>query len=317
VFPVGFGLLVTLLLIAFTNADTRPLALAMFGLGSFVVASVIQEIYRGTAARRAITRDPWPVALLALIRRNRRRYGGYIAHLGLAVMLIGAAASSSFQHSRNATLTPGQSVSVDGYVFHYVRPTAVAKPERISFGAVLNVTKGGSHVTTLRTSQGFYPADNDADGFIGQFFDSANADSTIGLDAGPLRDIWSVAAANLTPLAGDINKGDRLFASEYDSFVKRAEKFPAAEQQAELTDLENKYDFWEERDVLVNEIVSQYTKHAYPIQFLLIVSPLVTWLWGGAFIIALGGLISLWPSPLAIRRRSLAVSRSRVARELV
>ena len=52
-------------------------------------------------------------------------------------MLIGVAASSSFQHSRNATLRPGQSVSNDGYVFRYVRPTASTTPERISFGAVI------------------------------------------------------------------------------------------------------------------------------------------------------------------------------------
>ena len=67
--------------------------------------------------------------------------------------------------------------------------------------------------------QSFYPSTNGADGFIGRFFDSANADSTIGLDAGPLRDIWTVAAANLTPLAPLINKGDRLFASDYNAIV--------------------------------------------------------------------------------------------------
>ena len=42
-------------------------------------------------ARRAMTRDPVPVAFVQLIRRNRRRYGGYIVHAGLAVLLIGVA----------------------------------------------------------------------------------------------------------------------------------------------------------------------------------------------------------------------------------
>ncbi|HTW12398.1 MAG TPA: cytochrome c-type biogenesis CcmF C-terminal domain-containing protein, partial [Solirubrobacteraceae bacterium] len=319
VFPVSFGVLVTLLLIIFTNADSKPLALAMFGLGSFVIASVVQEMYRGTAARRAMTHDIWPVALLALIRRNRRRYGGYIAHFGLSVMLIGVAASSSFQHSRNVTLVPGQTASVDGYLFHYVRPTATATPEKVAFGAVIDVTKHGSQVTTLHTDQGFYPSTSGSDGIIGRFFDSANADSTIGLDAGPLRDIWTVAAANLQPLLPLINKGNKLFASEYNAAVSEVQKLPAAEQSAELTAVLNKLDFWTARDLAVEGIVHQYTKHAYPIQFLLIVSPLVTWLWVGAFIIALGGLIAIWPAPLALRRRSLAVGRERqpVARELV
>ena len=80
-----------------TGAGRKPLAVVMFGLGAFVIGTVLQEFYRGTSARRAMTGDAWPVAVGALVRRNRRRYGGYIAHFGFAVMLIGVAASSSFQ----------------------------------------------------------------------------------------------------------------------------------------------------------------------------------------------------------------------------
>jgi cytochrome c-type biogenesis protein CcmF len=313
VFPVAFGVVVTVLLLTLTNAGTKPLALAMFGFGAFLMASVAQEMYSGTAARRAVTKDIWPVAWLGLVRRNRRRYGGYIAHFGLAVMLIGVAASSSFQHSRNATLRPGQSVSNDGYIFHYVRPIAVTSAERVSFGAVIDVTKGGKQVTTLRTEQSFYPSTSSSVGIIGRFFDSANADSTIGLDAGPLRDIWTVAAANLQPLAADINKGDKLFAGYMNSLLAKTTHMTATQQNTYIDDS----GIYALRDEAVNGIVSQYTKHRYPIQFLLIVAPLVTWLWAGAFIIALGGLISMWPAPLAVRRRSPSVSRSRAARELV
>jgi cytochrome c-type biogenesis protein CcmF len=321
IFPVSFGVVVTIALVALTNADSKPLALTMFGFGAFLIASVAQEMYSGAAARRAMTRDAWPVAFVALVRRNRRRYGGYIAHFGLAVMLIGVAASSSFQHSRNATLRPGQSVSNDGYVFHYVRPIAVATAERVSFGAVLDVTKDGKQVTTLRTEQRFYPSTSRSDGIISRFFDSVNADSAIGLDAGALRDIWTVVSANLQPLAGLIKTGDKDFAREYNSFLsdvdKAAPHASAAQLAVDLNALLNRYDFWALRDDAVNGIVSQYTKHGYPVQFLLIVAPLVTWLWAGAFIIALGGLISMWPAPRAVRRRSPSVARSRAARELV
>src|SRR6202008_566953 len=98
-----------------------------------------------------------PLALLSLVRRNRRRYGGYIVHAGLAVLLIGVAASSSFQHSRDVVLAPGQHTRVDGYQIKYVRPTVAATSQKISFGAVLGVSKGGKHVTTLTTTRGFYP----------------------------------------------------------------------------------------------------------------------------------------------------------------
>ena len=54
---------------------------------------------RGARARRAMAGEAAPLALLALVRRNRRRYGGYIVHVGIAVLFVGVAASSSFQHS--------------------------------------------------------------------------------------------------------------------------------------------------------------------------------------------------------------------------
>ncbi len=121
---VGVATLVALLVIG--GVAHRPFALAMFTFGAFVIASVIQEFWRGAAARRAITNDVPPVALVQVVRRNRRRYGGYIVHLGLAVLLIGVAASSSFQHSHDVVLKPGQSTAVDGYTVRYVRPTESA-----------------------------------------------------------------------------------------------------------------------------------------------------------------------------------------------
>ena len=315
--PVSFGLLVTVLVLTLTDAGRKPLAVVMFGFGAFVIGTVAQEFFRGTVARRAITRDAWPVALLALVRRNRRRYGGYTAHFGFVVMLIGVAASSSFQHARQAQLRPGQTVSDGGYVFRYVRPTESVSAERISFGAIIDVTKNGGQVTRLHTIQSYYRATNSQDGFIGQFFDVNNADSTIGLDAGPLRDIWTVAAVDRTPLVPLINEGNKLFANEYNTIVKQVLKLPKSQQEAALNAALAKTDFWAERDASVEEIAAQYTKHSYPIEFQLIVSPLVTWLWAGALIIFLGGFISLLPPGLFARRRSPEPEHSRVAvREL-
>ncbi len=317
VFPVAFGLLVTVLAVTLTDAGSQPRALIMFGLGAFVIGTVVQEFYRGAAARRAMTRDPWIVALVALIRRNRRRYGGYIAHFGFAVMLIGVAGSSSFQHTRQALLRPGQSVTDGGYSFRYVRQTVAVSAERLSFGAIINVTRGGAQVVRLHTMQSFYPSTNTADGFIGRFFDTANADSTIGLDSGPLRDIWTVAAANLTPLLPLINRGDVLFTAEYNAIVKQVRKLPVSEQSAALnTDL-NRSGFWVARDAAVQGIAAQYLKHDYPVVFQVIVSPLVSWLWGGAALILLGGFISVLPPALVARRRAPAPARRPVAvREL-
>src|ERR1019366_7764481 len=106
-------------LLAVGGVSQHPFALAMFGLAAFAATAVVQEFWRGVSARRAMTRDSYPVAFVQLVRRNRRRYGGYTAHFGLAVLLVGVAASSSFQHSRDVIISPGQSVGVDGYQIKY------------------------------------------------------------------------------------------------------------------------------------------------------------------------------------------------------
>ena len=101
----------------------------MFCCAAFVLGSVGQEFLRGTRARRAMAGEPAPRALLALVRRNRRRYGGYIVHIGIAVLFVGVAASSSFQHASQLGLSPGQSTRVGAYTVRYVRPTATVTPK--------------------------------------------------------------------------------------------------------------------------------------------------------------------------------------------
>ena len=300
--PVCAALAALIAVLVGTDASSRPFAFVMFVLGAFVVAAVAQELWRGTSARRAMTRDPLPVAFAQLIRRNRRRYGGYIAHAGLAVLLIGVAASSSFQHSHDVVLSPGQQASVDGYTIRYARPLAQATAAKISFGAVLDVSKNGRHVTTLTTMRGFYPASADPTvGPISEAFNGAS-DSQVGLSAGLTRDIWTVINPSVQPLQPEINRGDQVFTKLMTSLTPAQARQPANLQFIRA-----------ERTAAVGGLARRFVTHPWPVNFLLIVSPLVTWIWLGAIIIALGGLIALWPIPALARRRSTATGRARVA----
>ncbi len=94
--PVAATLLVLVALVAAGGIARRPLALAMFCVAAFTLTAVGQELWRGARARRALTGEPPPVALAAIVRRNRRRYGGYTVHVGIAVLLVGVAASMTF-----------------------------------------------------------------------------------------------------------------------------------------------------------------------------------------------------------------------------
>ncbi len=56
-----------------------------------------------------------PGAIWAIAIRNRHRYGGYIVHLGIVILLVGIAASSSFETKQDIELTPGESTVVNDY----------------------------------------------------------------------------------------------------------------------------------------------------------------------------------------------------------
>ena len=308
-FPLAVGLTTLVVVLATVGTGGSAFAIAMFSCGAFVLASVGQEFWRGTRARGAMSHEAPPVALAQLVRRNRRRYGGYVVHAGLAVLLIGVAASTSFQHSRYASLMPGQSARVDGYTVRYVRPTAEATAQKISLGAVLQVSKGGHRVTTLDTRHELYPSQDASLGPIGRFFNGSD-ETRIGLHSGFTRDIWTVVNPSIQPIQGLINQGNRVFTQAELSAMSRVAKLPSAQAQAALAPL------WQARDRAITELVARYVSHPWPVTFLFIVSPLVMWLWIGALIVIAGALIALWPAPAVARLWSRSAAYAgRLARE--
>ena len=144
--PIVTGVVTGVVLLPFGVAG-RPLALAMFVFAAFAIGTIVQEFVRGVRARQAMTGEPVPLAFVTLIRRNRRRYGGYVIHFGMAVLFIGVAASSAFQHVHTVELKKGQSTDVGrGYTRALRRPDVADRRhddgvERLVFGAKLTVFK--------------------------------------------------------------------------------------------------------------------------------------------------------------------------------
>jgi cytochrome c-type biogenesis protein CcmF len=173
----------------------RIAAVAMFAAGAFVFGTVAQEFWRGTGARRAMAGEAAPMAVVQLVRRNRRRYGGYIVHLGMALLFIGVAASSAFETASDQRLQPGQTVRVGDYDVTYVRSTAgfareSGSLEAIRLGAVLRVQRDGDEPFKAVTERRYYPAQDGRAGPVGQFFEG-EATSEIALQAGLTRDFWA------------------------------------------------------------------------------------------------------------------------------
>jgi cytochrome c-type biogenesis protein CcmF len=266
------------------SAKPKPGALAMFCAAAFALAAVGQEFWRGTRARRAATGSSLLVALATLVSRNRRRYGGYLVHVGIAVLFLGVAASSAFQQVRDVRLRPGQSVKVEGYDIRYVRATATVDREKLTLGARLRVSKNGREVATLTPSRGYYPsADQRRFGPIGRYFEG-DATSEVGLESGLERDIWTAVEPNIDSFGSMIDGMDR--------------RFPLANGAAQ--------------GLLLNALAERYRLDPPPAGFRAIVSPMVTWIWLGGLVAILGALVAGWPSPGRARGWVVAASNARV-----
>jgi cytochrome c-type biogenesis protein CcmF len=257
---------------------------------------------RGVRARRAMTGEAVPLAFVTLIRRNRRRYGGYTIHFGMAALFIGVAASSAFQHVKTVELHKGQTTAIGrGYTVRYDAPTSridVASDgvERLVFGARLTVFKHGKQVTVLRPERGYYPIEGAPfAGAIGRYFDGEST-SEIALKAGIGLDIWSAVTPNLDPTLATVKKGDAVFKDAAGKMDSRDYSIALGKAIRGLTD--------------------RYATNAPPATFRLIVSPMVTWIWLGALLVFLGGLICIWPTADLAHRRATASYRAKVARDL-
>lgn len=94
-------------------------ALLTYGLIAFVVAVVAYEFWRGALARRALHGEGLLLALVRLAGRHRRRYGGYIIHLGVVVMALGIVGMELFQTETQDRLARGEQVTLGRYVMTY------------------------------------------------------------------------------------------------------------------------------------------------------------------------------------------------------
>jgi cytochrome c-type biogenesis protein CcmF len=293
-------------LLAATDAARRPWAFALFVFAAFALAGLAQELRQGAAARRRLAGGPAPAALLAVVSRNRRRYGGYVVHAGVAVLLIGIAASSSFQTKRDLTLRPGGSAVVDGRTVTYVRPTARVDGLAFTAGAVLRVRRGGE-AFTLRPTRRFYRPTGVAAGTISDYFDG-ESDSDIGLRAGFGSDFWTAVRPGTGGLRRRARAADRGFraclgagpgtppqcrplAAMMRAAAADPRLRPLALAQISRLQLET-----------ARRLASGYLAEAAPATFRVIVDPLVSWIWIGGLIALAGASLALWPARRATRR---------------
>jgi cytochrome c-type biogenesis protein CcmF len=171
--PAVAAIATGLTLIALGYGSSIPGLLA-YTFGAFVAASILLEFVRGTRARRALSGGSWFAALGELVARNRRRYGGYVVHASILMLAIGIAGSSAYQTVRERGLQPGQSMEVAGYTLTYQRLEQRQEANALAIRAVVDVSRGGSHVTTLHPGKNSYPVEGSVSNEVSIYHDPRN-----------------------------------------------------------------------------------------------------------------------------------------------
>lgn len=153
--PLGAAVLMAVIaLVAGARNVYSVLAFAFVGYAAF---ANLREYWIGIRARHTAHGENWVIALVRLVRGNHRRYGGYVAHLGVLLVALGIAASETFRTEREATLAPGQTLTVSGHTARLKEVWGRQEPQRAVIGATMEVIENGKVVATADPRMNFYP----------------------------------------------------------------------------------------------------------------------------------------------------------------
>lgn len=135
----------------------RDVAATMsFTICAFTGTAVLYELWRGMRVRHRHG-EPYLLALILLIQRYRRRYGGYIVHLGLILLAAGIVGSHAFQQETDANLSSGQSLAIGNYRLVYFGNADVTYPDVETIAAQLQIWRNGQLQGFVYPARNFYP----------------------------------------------------------------------------------------------------------------------------------------------------------------
>jgi len=125
-------------------------------VAAFVLGTIIVEFRRGVRARRHLIGEAPATALVNLVAKNNRRYGGYIIHIGVIVAFVGIVGSAFFKTEVKKTVSEGQSFAVGPYRLRYLGVVPTNTPHLESATANLLVTRDGREVAQMAPAKLFF-----------------------------------------------------------------------------------------------------------------------------------------------------------------
>lgn len=134
-------------------------ALVAYWLATLVALVTLYEFWRGALARHRRNGESLPLALWRLAGRNRRRYGGYVIHLGVVLMAVGIIGMEMFQSETQGTLAEGEQLTLGRYVMTYDSLAQWDTPDGRNIArAVVSVYRDGRLVGEVYPRRDYYYA---------------------------------------------------------------------------------------------------------------------------------------------------------------
>ncbi|MEH7251547.1 heme lyase CcmF/NrfE family subunit [Neobacillus niacini] len=133
-------------------------AWAVIGFGVIVLLFITHflEFYRGVKARRKMTKEKVHLSLYRLMTKNRRRYGGYIVHIGIAFIAMGIIGSQNYDVQTMKTVNLGDSIEVKDYRINYERLDQKREGINDIVYAEMTVFKDGKRIGSIQPEKVFY-----------------------------------------------------------------------------------------------------------------------------------------------------------------
>jgi cytochrome c-type biogenesis protein CcmF len=128
---------------------------ACIALCAYVATTVFQEFWRGAAVRRQTTGTDRFTALVGLFARSRRRYAGYVIHLGIALIFIGFA-GTGFGREETANLEPGQQVELSPYTVRHLELSVTDDGRKQMVTAHVEVLQNGASLGRMYPARWFW-----------------------------------------------------------------------------------------------------------------------------------------------------------------
>ncbi len=154
IYPASAAIVVLIVLMVAGVRGFYPLL--SFTLAGFVLTTVTLEFARGAWVRHQMQDENVGKALVSLTWRNKRRYGGYIVHVGVILLLVGVTGSSAFKTKAADTLTKGQSMNVGGYTLTYDSFNSYDTNEKRVGQVTMTLKQGATYIGKVTPVKEYY-----------------------------------------------------------------------------------------------------------------------------------------------------------------